>query len=689
VSQAKNNQVTFTIDGKPVSAPPDRTILDIAAENGIEIPTMCHSERVSRTTSCFVCIVRDAKSGKWMPSCSASVMDGMEIESSSPAVLEMRRTALELLLSEHTGDCEGPCTLACPAGADVEGYVRAGRHGEHRKALEIIKERIPLPLSIGRVCPRFCEKDCRRHVLDREAVAINDFKRFAADLHYDDYMEELPPLSGERVAIVGAGPAGLATAYFLRRDAGMSVDIYERLPEAGGMLRYGIPEYRLPKEVLDRELAHFKRMGGIRILCNHELGRDVQMAELKERYSAVIVAVGSWRSSGMRTEGEELARGGIEWLQELAAGGWQGDNPGETVVVGGGNTAMDCVRSAIRLTESPVHCLYRRTEKEMPAEQIEIDEAREEGAQFRFLTQPISLRRSGNRLVLECREMELGEPDASGRRRPVPIEGSEFEVTADTVIAAIGQKTVAPEELPTNKWGDVAVSEDDCRADENVFGTGDCTTGPATVVEAVAGARRVAASVEAYVRGEDRSLPPQVNVSRGHWQSLSPDDLTLLSQPAERPRTRQRLIPLDQRTSTFGEVSHTFSAEELAEEGARCLECGCTAQRDCSLRELARSHRADPELYRGAKGESGYDASHPHIILDNGKCIKCGLCVKLCGEVINENLLGFKNRGFETRIGTAFDRPLPHSCTECGECVEACPVGALDWKQKTLEQAGG
>ncbi len=678
------SEIKLKIDGKEVIAPEGQTILEVARENGIEIPTMCHEDRISQTTSCFVCIVREGKNGNWMPSCSAIAQDGMEVDASSDAVRDMRRSALDLLLSEHTGDCEAPCTISCPAHARVEEYVRAGRDGDLRKTLEIAKERIPLPLSIGRVCPRFCEKDCRRNALDNEGVAINDFKRISADLYYDEYMEERKDLTGQKVAIIGSGPAGLAAAYFLRLE-GVASDIYEKLPETGGMLRYGIPEYRLPKKTLDREIAHFEKMGGIKIFCNKELGKDIEIEELKKEYDAVIVAVGSWSATGMRTEGEELARGGIDWLEELARKNWQGEDPGETIVVGGGNTAMDCVRSALRLTDKPVHCMYRRTEKEMPAEQIEIDEAREEGAQFNFLTQPIKLRRENGKLVLECLRMELGEPDASGRRRPVPIEGSEFEVAADTVIAAIGQKTIAPDGLPTNKWGDVDVEEADCRAEGNVFAAGDCVSGPATVVEAVEGGRRTALGVLAYLKGEKCELPRQINVSRGHWQSLSEDDLVFLFDPEEMGRVPQRLIPLEERTSTFKEVSHTFTEEEIYEEGKRCIECSCTAKNDCRLKDYSEVYGAHPETFGGEKGEPTYNARHPHIILDNGKCVKCGICVKICSEVVNDYLLGFKNRGFKTKVETAFNTTLPENCTECGECVEACPVGALDWKKKKDE----
>ncbi len=675
------SDLQLVIDGKTYSAQPGQTILQVAKDNGIHIPTLCYDERVSHNTSCFICVVRDVKSGRWMPSCVSAAADGMEVDTCSPDVQAMRRMALNLLLSEHTGDCEAPCSISCPAHARVEEYVRAGRDGDLRQALVIAKERIPLPMSVGRVCPRFCERDCRRNVKD-SPVAINDFKRLSADMYYDEYLEDTSDLTGEKVAIIGSGPAGLAAAYFLRLE-GVASDIYEKQPKPGGMLRYGIPEYRLPKAILERELAHFERMGGIAIHCGRSLGEDLDLAQLRSEYDAVIVAVGSWQSSSMRTEGEEFARGGIDFLEQLSSQGYRMDDPGETVVIGGGNTAMDCVRSAIRLTSSPVHCLYRRTEKEMPAEQIEIDEAREEGVNFHFLTLPVKLERSGDRLLLQCIRMQLGEPDASGRRRPVPIEGSEFEMTADTVIAAIGQKTVAPAGVATNDWGDVAVQEGTMQVDDMVFAAGDCVSGPATVVEALAGAREAALAAVAAIRGQDHAPVPQTNVSRGHWQSLEASDLVFMTEPDESTRVKQRHIDLGERTSTFAEVSLSFTVEEIARDGSRCFECSCTSKGDCSLRDYSDDYGADPEYFGGEKLNHGYNAAHPEIIMDRGKCIKCGICVKICDEVVNEYLLGFKYRGYGTTVDTAFGQPLPEACKDCGKCIESCPVGALDWKNKT------
>ncbi|MBO5695618.1 MAG: FAD-dependent oxidoreductase [Lentisphaeria bacterium] len=672
----------FILDGKEVTAQPGETILAVAARNGIEIPTLCFNKKISKTTSCFVCVVKDVKTGKFLPSCSACPAPGQEIESSTDEVREMRRTALGLLLSEHTGDCEAPCTLACPAHANVEEYVRAGRKGDFLESLKIIKQRIPLPMSVGRVCPRFCEKDCRRNI-DGKPVSINDVKRIAADLFYETYMEELPELNGKKVAIIGAGPAGLSAAYYLRLQGVASV-LFDQQPEAGGMLRYGIPEFRLPKDTLRKELAHFGKMGGIEIRTNSKLDRDFTLDQLKSEYDAVIFAIGSWASSSMRIDGEDLANQGIAWLGEIAGKNWQGcANPGRTVVVGGGNTAMDCARTALRLG-GDVTVVYRRTKNEMPASLVEIEEAEEEGIKFEYLTAPLALAKAEDgSLALSCQRMELGAADASGRRTPVPVAGSDFIIPADTVISAIGQRTIVPAGIPSGKRG-IEAAKEDLRvfADTPVYAAGDCVSGPATVVEALAAGRKAVLAVLDFFAGKPHTDPFLFNVSRGHWRNLAKEDLVYLRKISEADRVQPDYISMDRRKSTFDELFDSIPADKVSAEADRCIECSCTAKGDCLLKKHSTKYGVSPDMYCGQKPISTVDVRHEYIIHDKQKCIRCGTCVKVCSEVINKGLLALMKRGFNTMVQTALGEELPSYCKDCGACVNECPVGALDWKQK-------
>ena len=499
--------INLTINGKQITAPEGATILEAARTNGIDIPTLCHDKAVEVYGACGLCVVEAEGIPKLLRSCSAKVMEGMVIHTESDRVVQSRKIAMELLMSAHDGDCVAPCQLNCPAHTDCQGYVGLIANGEYDAAIKLIKNKIPLPASIGRVCPHPCEKACRRKNVE-EPINIAQLKAFAADmdLKSESYLPDVMVRTGKHVAVIGAGPAGLTAAYYLN-IMGHSVTVYDMMDKPGGMLRYGIPQYRLPKEVLDKEISLIEK-SGVKILCHQKLGRDFTIESLKAENDAVIVAVGAWQSSSMRTPGEDLAGvyGGIDFLRAVI----QGNAPkiGEKVAIcGGGNTAMDACRTAVRLGAKEVYVVYRRTRNEMPADKLEIDEAEEEGVIYKFLTNPLSFNGEDGRVTsITLQVMELGEPDASGRRRPVPVEGKTEEIAVDSVILAIGQKLVQGDvaELTLNERGNIEADADWFTTSmDGVFAIGDATNrGASIAIEAIGEADRCAKAVDAYLNGQ-------------------------------------------------------------------------------------------------------------------------------------------------------------------------------------------
>ena len=499
-------KIKITINGQVCTGTPGQTILQIAEANGIHIPNLCHNDQLKHYGGCSLCVVEAENSPKLLRACSTIAADGQVIYTESERVVRTRKTSIELLMSDHEGDCRGPCVLKCPASVNAQGYIQAIARGDDKEAVRILKERLPIPASIGRVCPHPCEGGCRRQMVE-EAISISYLKYFAADnvIAQGGYLPPKAASTGKRVGIIGGGPGGLTAAYYLSLQ-GHRVTIVDAMPKMGGMLRYGIPEYRLPKKVLDAEIDEIASLG-VAMKNNYRIGVDATVEEFKSQYDAVVVAIGAWSSMPVGCPGEELegVMGGIEFLQKVAQG--QPVDIGDKVaVVGGGNTAMDACRTAVRLGAKEVYVVYRRTEKEMPAEQLEIDEAREEGVIFKFLTNPDCIvGEDGKVTEIKLQVMELGEPDESGRRAPKPVPGK-FEILPVTsVIAAIGQKANVAgfEGIELNRKGIISADETSFRTSmPGVFAVGDATNNGASIaIEAIGEARRCAKVVGLYLEG--------------------------------------------------------------------------------------------------------------------------------------------------------------------------------------------
>ena len=690
------NELNIVLNGKNIKGQANETIHDLAKRHGIEIPTLCHDPRLEPYTSCYVCVVEVEGMRGLQPSCSTRLNEGMKISTDNDRIRKSRKTALDLLLSNHYADCVAPCKETCPAGVDVQGYISLIEKGMYHEAVGLIKETNPLPAICGRVCVRPCEVACRRNLLDEgHAVGIDYLKRYAADRDLESLEKWRPhvkPDTGKKVCVIGAGPGGLSAAFFLRKS-GHAVDIYEAAPSPGGWLRYGIPEYRLPNNLLQKEVDNIAEMG-VNIFYNKRLGDNVKYADLNTQYDACILAIGSQKGTLTGSEGDDAVNvfSGVDFLKEMEMNGKPFDFSGKKVaVVGGGNTAMDCCRSSIRCGAEKVYIIYRRTENEMPANPIEIHESKLEGVEYLLLTNPSRINKDeeGKVKSVTCIRMELGEPDASGRRRPVPVEGSDFDIEIDIVLAAIGQKTsidfleeingaVSNGELKATRWGDIDADKNTLQTGiANVFAAGDAVTGPATLIQAVGQARIAARSCHQYLSGQPLAALAFEFISRkDHFKVQEIPDYKGHYGTQE----RQEMPTLDPNDRyNFHEVELGYENEEVAyNETQRCLECGCTEYYGCDLKKYGTEYKAEQKRLGGEFKEYAVDFRHPYIEIDSNKCILCSRCVRICKEVVGANALGLVNRGFDTYVAPAMGDALQDTyCESCGMCVSTCPTGAI------------
>ena len=476
-----------------------------------------------------------------------------------------------------------PCTTTCPAGINVQGYVQLIGEGKYKEAVELIQKRLPLPGVLGRVCPHPCESQCRRQEVDA-AIAIRDLKRFAADQVSPDDLP-IPAIQArpEKVAVVGSGPAGLTVAYYLRLQ-GYQVTLFEALRQLGGMLRVGIPDYRLPPEILDREIDYLLRHG-IETRTGTRFGTDFDLDDLTDQgYGAVFLAIGAHASLKLHIAGEETPQGVVDamaFLREIN----QGDRklPGERIaVVGGGNVAIDAARVAKRLGARKVTVVYRRSRQEMPAYADEIQGARDEGLEIAYLTAPVRILATDGRVSgFECMRTELGPSDNSGRRRPVPVQGSEFIIDCDAVIPAIGQMTDVAwtQKIPAlalTARNTVVVNPQTMQTSiPHVFAAGDAVSGPATVIEAVAAGHKAVAAIQRFLDDEDLEEFARTQAAQpapgNDWADI-PEGIA----PLPRVQPTHTFDPA--RVLTFDEVDPGMSEQDAHQEAARCLNCGVCSE---------------------------------------------------------------------------------------------------------------
>jgi NADPH-dependent glutamate synthase beta subunit-like oxidoreductase/formate hydrogenlyase subunit 6/NADH:ubiquinone oxidoreductase subunit I/ferredoxin len=714
--------IRIEVDGRVVEGFEGQTILEVCRDNGIEIPTLCYEPKLPGFGACRMCVVDVEGSAQPPISCSQRAEAGMKVQTQTEHVRRLRHTNLELIFSDHNAYCLPPCQNKCPSHIDIPGFLKANAEANFRESTRIFKRTIPFPSVLGRVCPAPCEEHCRRDEVD-EAIAIRDSHRYAGDQVIKAMIDEdvdppvpfeMQPKTGRRVAVIGSGPTGMATAYYLL-IAGHDVTVFERDPAPGGMLRYGIPQYRLPKiEVLEAEYESVTRLGG-RVVVNQGLGRDFTIDDLQlQGYEAVVVAIGCYNTNKLGVPGEDAdgVFDGLEYLRTATLGlPVEGHKGSRVVVVGGGFTSMDCTRTSIRQGAKEVTLVYRRDMKDMPAAN-EVHEAIEEGATAIFQAGPVRVVTDDNNKVtgVEFIRMRPGEPDASGRRRPEPAPGTEFTVPCDRVLLAIGQG-------PDLSWigpgshGIEATKQRRLKADavtfetgrSGVFGTGDVRIGASTVVQAVAEGRRAAYAVDAYLKGLDlAAIRTRQTLAEPQPEFLS---IVPFTSEVKEPRYRLKAMEADVRNKSYLEYEIPYSRAEVMAESTRCLQCTCEAIGFCDLRRLGIEYGTtlktlEPQYrqgagyrsvtenrFTGANHDYIRDDSHAFILREPSRCIDCGRCAQVCAEVVGAACYDFMRIGFDTLVTTPLDMSLNDTpCVSCGRCAETCPTGALMPKPRILEK---
>src|SRR6187551_2891375 len=593
---------TFTveIDGRQYTGHEGQTILEICRDNGIDVPTLCYEPKLPGFGACQMCVVEVDGEATPPISCSRSAEPDMVVRTQTPRLRQIRKTNLELIFSDHNAYCLPPCQNKCPSHIDIPGFLKANTEGSFVESARIFKRTIPFPSVLGRVCPAPCEEHCRRDEVE-EAIAIRDSHRYAGDqvlkLQAAGVKAPVPyevqPATGKRVAVIGSGPTGMSTAYYLGMS-GHDVTVFERDPAPGGMLRYGIPQYRLPKvEVLEAEYQSVADLG-VKVVCNSALGRDFTIDDLQNQgFDSVAVAIGCYETNKLGIPGED-AEGvldGLEYLRVATLGlPYPGHEGKRVVVIGGGFTSMDCTRTSIRQGAKEVTLVYRRDMKDMPAAN-EVHEAIEEGAQAIFQAAPtrVVTDKNNKTIGVEFQRMALGEPDASGRRRPEPVPGTEFIIECDRVLLAIGQ---GPELgwLDRGSSGIKATKNRRLDADAvtfstgrpGVFATGDVRIGASTVVAAVAEGRRAAYAIDSYLKGEDLAAIK----TRQTLAEPQPEFLSIVRYTGEgkEPRFRLKSMSAEIRRDSYVEYEIPYTQQEAMAESKRCLQCTCEAIGYCDLR---------------------------------------------------------------------------------------------------------
>lgn len=675
---------TLILNGNPVTVTTGVTLMEAARTAGIEIPHLCHLPgKEDSPRPCLLCLVE--VNGEQRRACRTLVEEGMEVVTESAALTKYRQQRLTELASHHYGDCKAPCTLTCPGGINVQGYINLIARGEHEAALRLIKEQNALPGIVCRVCPRFCETRCRRVLID-EPIAINHLKRFAVDwAKSHGGLQETPgDATGHKAAIIGGGPAGLSCAYYLRK-LGHDVTLFEADEKLGGMARYGIPNFKMPNADLDLEIENIINLG-LHVRTGMQWGRDFTLASLQDKgFETIFIATGLANQKQLEIPGREFVMDGLGFLRRVN----NGDKVtigNKVIFIGGNKIAVEAARTARRLGAHDVTVLYPRAKVEMPAPQRDIEEAEKEGVQFFMMATALSLAKTERgTLRMELARTVLSEPDAKGMRFPIPMEGSLLFWEGDTVINGEGQqgeawfagfgelegtlvltpgKTIksSPSDMATNIAG--------------IYAGGEAASGARSVIQAVDSARRAAEAMHQQMSGSPMEKPADGRFNFLKGKKFEDVDMKNFTGWNIALRETMPARPPERRVADFDEVESGYSSEMAIREAKRCIQCGCAGLAKCTYRPLCQDNKVQAKN-APSRLINLHKTDHPSIIIDADKCVLCHRCVRSCQyEAISVT--------FSEENGTvrAKDVSFNDKCVSCGACVDSCPTGTLS--KKTL-----
>lgn len=686
--------VSITINDQSIVAQDGITILEAATRAEISIPTLCNVKGKSSSQSCGLCAVEIAGRDSFVLSCANPIEEGMVITTNSPALHTHRKNQLSILTKTHFGDCKAPCNLTCPGQINVQGYIAHVAQGEYEEALRLVMERNPFPFSVGRVCPRFCETRCRRILVD-EPVSINHLKRFVADWCMDhDVSLHIPKEknTGKRIAVIGGGPAGLTAAFYLAQK-GHDITIFEAMPQLGGMLRYGIPDYKIPRKIIDYETTAILKMG-ISVKFNQKWGVDFSLEDIQEQgFHAIFVGIGAWTPEKLEIPGATLPHVYAATDYLIAASQDKIRISGRrAAVIGGNNIALESARTLLRQGVDEVTVIFPRSRTDMPANQRVIKEAENEGVQFLMVASPVQIHEANDgSLDVELIRMRLSEPDSKGQRNPEAIPGSSITIQVDSIIYSLGQSAFATNQIATEGLESaLELSKKNClqanvrtslTSVDGIFAAGDAVSGSRTVIQTVVAARRAAENIHSFVMSSEKTpAESRFNFTRGK----SFDEVDLRNFEGVQVKLREKMPTRPPATSIqdFDEIKLGYTENMARREAERCLSCGCSAFDRCDYKRLSIECGVDP-LKSGMPSKPLYakDDSHPCIRVDMNKCVMCRRCVNSCDyDALEIGCQGFDEEGRPVNISFKFK----DSCVSCGACVDNCSTGALNKKDSIV-----